>query len=118
MTTLRVAMLDVATVKLMESFAGSWVSILGLCRKLFRILDLIFEPLAMDNPKTVLRLSDEMKSEMLALVIVGTFAAYNLRACFLDRVYSTDASKEWMAGVVAPCLTIRKGVWTKLLTPI
>ena len=126
--TMRVVRLGLATVSLLESLAGSWVSIYGVRRKLFCILNLIFEPLGIPDQKKVLRLSPELISELCCLVIMGTLCVVNLRAGFFDHVVATDASEKWMAGVSAPCpcnvvqelarFSLRKAVWTKLLSPL
>lgn len=126
--TMRVVRLGLATVRLLESLAGSWVSIYGVRRKLFCIPNLIFEPLGIPDQKKVLRLSPELISELCPLVIMGTLCVVNLRAGFFDQVVATDASEKWMAGVSAPCpckvvqelarFSLRKAVWTKLLSPL
>eukprot|EP00435_Cladocopium_sp_Y103_P032740 s2760_g8.t1 len=125
--TLRVATLGLSTVSLLDALAGSWVSLLGLRRKLYSMLNLIFEPLGISDQKKILRLSPELVDELVSLVIIGTLGCVNLRACFYDQVVATDASENWMAGVTAFCpervvaevsrFSLRKGVWTKLLTP-
>ena len=126
--TMRVVRLGLATVGLLESLAGSWVSIFSIRRKLFCILDLVFEPLGIPDQKKVIRLSPGLVSELCSLVIMGTLAVVNLRADFMDKVMATDASEKWMAGVSAYCprnivkevsrYSLRKAVWTKLLTPL
>ena len=125
--TVRTCMLGLATVGLLEAIAGSWVSLLGVRRKLFSLLDIVFEPLSISDQKMVIRLSDEIKSELLAVAVMGSLAVVNLRASYASFVCATDASMEWMAAVRAPlpekiCRelgrhTIRKGVWAKLLPP-
>ena len=125
--TVRTCMLGLATVGLLEAIAGSWVSLLGVRRKLFSLLDIVFEPLSIKDQKMVIRLSDEIKSELLAVAVMGSLAVVNLRASYAPFVCATDASMGWMAAVRAPlpekiCRelgrhTIRKGVWAKLLPP-
>ena len=128
LVTMRVVTLGLCTVSLIEALAGSWVSLLGLRRKLFCILDLIFEPLGIADQKAIIRLSPELLSELGSLVVLATLSCVNLRADFLEQVVATDASEGWMAGVSAFCprnivaeasrFSLRKGVWTKLLSPI
>ena len=126
--TWRVCLLRLSTVSLLESLAGVWVSLLGLRRRLYAAMDLVFQPLMMDQKSNaVLRLSDEMVAELASLAILGTLAVVNLRARFAQFVSATDASSSWMAAVRAEvpeqitaeisrqCL--RKGVWAKLLPP-
>eukprot|EP00435_Cladocopium_sp_Y103_P015082 s84_g3.t1 len=126
--TLRVATLGLSTVSLLDALAGSWVSLLGLRRKLYSMLNLVFEPLGIADQKKIIRLSPELIDELVSLVVVGILGCVNLRAVFYDRVVATDASECWMAGVTAPFpekvvaevsrFSLRKGVWTKLLTPL
>ncbi len=99
--TTRVCLLGLATVGLLEALAGAWVSLLGVRRKLFSVLDIIFEPLVIADQKAVIRLSPELISEMMAAAVLGTLACVNLRAKFADFVVATDASLHWMAGVRA-----------------
>lgn len=80
-----------------------------------------------DRPNAVVRLSDDLKSELASLVVMGPLAVVNLRAQFSSFVSAADASSEFLAGVRAPvdsaiakevsrhCL--RKGNWTHLLPP-
>ena len=125
--TARVCLLGLATVGLLEALAGAWVSLLGVRRKLFSVLDIIFEPLVIADQKAVIRLSPELISEMMAAAVLGTLACVNLRAKFADFVVATDASLHWMAGVRAPAPSrftkelsrhcIRRGIWSRLLSP-
>lgn len=124
---MRVASLGLASVGLLEAIAGSWVSILGIRRRLYSVMDIIFEPLCIADQKIVLRLSPELVSELEALVVVGSLAVVNLRADFYCQIVATDASGDCMAGVAAECPEkvlrevsrhcLRKGTWTKLLPP-
>ncbi len=123
--TLRVCSLGVSTVGLLEALAGSWVSLLGTRRRLYSAMELIFEPLGIPDQKAIIRLSPELKSELLSLVVLGSLAVVNIRAPASDFVLATDASLDAMAGVMAPiprrvsqeitrhCL--KKGNWSKLL---
>ena len=125
--TTRVCLLGLATVGLLEALAGAWVSLLGVRRKLFSVLDIIFEPLVIADQKAVIRLSPELISEMMAAAVLGTLACVNLRAKFADFVVATDASLHWMAGVRASAPSrftqelsrhcIRRGIWSRRLSP-
>jgi len=68
---MRVCSLGLTTIGLMEALAGCWVALLGVRRRLFSLLCLIFEPLGLDDQKAVIRLSSEMISEMSLLVVLG-----------------------------------------------
>ena len=126
--TLRVIRLGLSTVGLLEALAGSRVALLGVRRRLFSILDIIFEPLSIKDQKTVIRLSDDLISELMVTVVVGSLAVVNLRSKAAPFVAATDASGSWMAGVRADIPegvaveafrhVIRKGVWSKLLPPM
>ena len=126
--TMRVCSLGLATIGLMEALAGCWVALLGVRRRLFSLLCLIFEPLGVDDQKAVIRLSSEMISEMSLLVILGPLAVVNLRAKHADFVVATDASCDTLAAVradVAPTISqelarhgLRKGNWSRMLTPL
>ena len=124
--SLRVASLGLATISLLESLAGSWVSLLSVRRRMFSILDSLFAPLGSGaSQKAVVRLSDEITSELLAVSVLGPLAAVNLRADYADFICATDASSNCLAGVKAsvPAAvvkelsrhTLRKGAWSKLL---
>ena len=126
--TLRVCSLGLATVGLLESLAGMWVSLLGVRRRLYSLMDVIFEPLMMDcRSSTVLRLSEDLIAELTSIAILGTLAVVNLRAPFGSFVSATDASRRAIAAVRAPLPsravaelsrhTLRKGIWARLLPP-
>ena len=126
--TLRVCSLGLCTLSLLESLAGMWVSLLGVRRRLYSLLDVIFEPLTLNcKGNTVIRLSDALLSEMSAVAVLGTLAVVNLRAKFASFVVATDASSDVIAGVRAQIdakvaqemarHVIRRGVWSRLLPP-
>ena len=125
--TLRVTRLGLATIGLLECLAGSWVSLLGVRRRLYSLLDIIFDALTVEDQKQVVRLSDALTSELQLLCVLGPLAVVNLRAKAAPFVAATDASLEGMAAVRAECPrsiseelfrhVVRKGVWAKLLGP-
>ena len=125
--TVRVSLLGLATVGLLEALAGAWVSLLGVRRKLYSLLDMIFEPLTIADQRMVIRLSPEIIAEMMSIVVLGSLACVNLRAKFAGFVTATDASMHWMAAVRAkvprPFVKelsrhcVRRGIWSKLLPP-
>ena len=125
--TLRVAALGLATVGLLESLAGSWISILGCRRRMFCIMDIIFEALSIEDQQKVIRLSPSLIGELLSLVILAPLAAVDLRCPFSKVLVATDASLDAMAAVTANipqhaaaelCRTgLCKGRWTQLLSP-
>ena len=123
--TLRICSLGLATVGLLEALAGTWVSLLGVRRKLFSLMHYVFEPLGVDDQKLVIRLSDKMISELISFVTLASLSVINLRAMFSDFVAATDASSGWMAAVRAKVPSgivrelsrhcLRKGAWSRLL---
>lgn len=126
--TLRVCSLGLCTLSLLESLAGMWVSLLGVRRRLYSLLDVIFEPLTLNcRSNTVIRLSDALISEMTSVTVLATLAVVNLRAKFAGFVVATDASNDVIAGVRAQIdekvaqemarHVIRRGVWSRLLPP-
>ena len=125
--TMRVCSLGLATVGLLEALAGSWVALLSVRRRLFSVMEIVFEPLGIGDQKAVVRLSPELKDELVSFVILCRLAMVNLRARAADFVVATDASTEAIAAVKAPLcepmvkeLTrhcLRKGAWAKLLQP-
>ena len=93
--TLRICSLGLCTVSLLESIAGMWVSLLGVRRRLYSLMDVMFEPLRMSSrPNNVIRFSDAMTSELASVAVLGTLAVVNLRARFANFVVATDASSE------------------------
>eukprot|EP00435_Cladocopium_sp_Y103_P076324 s94_g91.t1 len=69
--------------------------------------------------------SEELISELSALIILGTLAVVNLRADYYNLVVATDASGDCMAAATAECPpeivsevaghTLKKGIWAKML---
>ena len=125
--TLRVSRLGLATIGLLETLAGSWVSLLSVRRRLYSLLDEVFDALSIEDQKVVVRLSESLTSELLLLCVLGPLAVVNLRAKAAPFVAATDASMDYIAAVRAPCPSliseelfrhvIRKGIWAKLLGP-
>ena len=125
--TLRVTRLGLATIGLLETLAGSWVSLLSVRRRLYSLLDEVFDALSVEDQKAVVRLSDSLTSELQLLCILGPLAVVNLRAKAAPFIAATDASMSYTAAVRAPCPdriseelfrhVVRKGIWTKLLGP-
>ena len=125
--TMRVCSLGLATVGLLEALAGSWVALLSIRRRLFSVMEIVFEPLGIDDQKAVIRLSPELKDELISFVVIATLAVVNLRAEAAEFVVATDASTSALAAVKANLdspiveeLTrhcLRKGAWSKLLLP-
>lgn len=127
MVTMRVATLGLATVGLLETLAGVWVALYGLRRRLFCLLDVIFEALGIEDQKVVVRLSDELIDELVAVVVMAPMAMINLRAAYAPFLVATDASLDGLAGVRTELTAefsmelcrhaLRKSCWSTLLPP-
>ena len=125
--SLRVAQLGLATISLLETLAGSWIALLAPRRRFLCLMDVIFDALSVDDQKAVVRLSAELKGELLSLAILAPLATMDLRAVFSDKLIATDASLDCIAAVRATiplhlskelCRTaLVKGRWTQLLSP-
>ena len=125
MITMRVAMLRLSSVKLMEMLAGSWVSVISCRRRMLCLMDLIFEPLGIDDARSIIRLSPGLVDELVSLAVLGPLACTDLRSPFLPFVGATDASLQWMAAVRADVdeqvvqelgrHALKKSTWSKLL---
>ena len=112
---------------LLEAIAGSWVSIFGLRKRLLCLMDIIFEPLSIEEKSLVLQLSDEFISELWSLILVGPLSGVNLRAQYASYVTATDASLDWLAAVRAPLeaslveefsrRSLKRGAWAQSLSP-
>ena len=125
--TMKVAMLGFSSVKLLETLAGAWIAILTMRRRMFCILDIIFEPLGISDGAQIVALSPALQDELCILSCTFLLAVADLRADFLPMISATDASCEFMAGVRAelPCscakefarFSLKKGTWSRLLPP-
>lgn len=125
--TMRVAMLGFSSIKLLETLAGSWISVLTMRRRMFCLLDIIFEALAVDDPCAIIALSPELQDEFSVLAFTFLLARGDLRAPFLPFISATDASNDAMAGARAPLdsaivcecsrFSLKKSTWSRLLPP-
>ena len=122
-----VARLGYSSVELLQTLAGSFISLLLFRRRLLSIISAIFQAIRGRSARDIVRLSGEVRSELCLLAILLPMACTNLRAPVSHRITATDAS-QWGEGAVeatipgllaaeAHRLILRKSVWTKLLTP-
>ena len=126
--TLRTCILGLATVGLLESLSGSWISVLMLRRRLLSLMSEIF--LATSSGLTagaVVRLSDSLKDELLTLVLLAPYAVVNFRAKHLCSIRATDSS-DWGSAAVsgevseevareAYRCSLTRSSWSRLLPP-
>ena len=125
--TVRVAMLGVATVGLLKALCGSWTSIVLLRRRILSMMSTVFAAAGCGDLDDIVRLSTDLKSELLGLICLGPLVAVDLRAEPAGFLSATDASTWGGAGVraVVPkelvlefCRhSLYKGTWTHLLPP-
>ena len=125
--TMRVVLMGTASVKLLEVLSGSWISILVIRRRMFCLMNIIFDALALKEDNLVLRLSPALCDELCSLAVLGPLAVFDLRAQFCNYIGATDASGSWMAGVRAPLeavavqeisrYSLKKSTWSRLLPP-
>lgn len=121
-------MLGVISISLLESLAGSWVSVFVLRRRYLSVMNEIFR--AVHSGATggmVLRMSAAFKDELVSCCIFGTLTVCNLRASTLPVIKASDASDWGMAAVSASIprrvameaarFSLTKSVWSKLLPP-
>ena len=114
------------SVSLLEALAGSSVSIFGLRKRLLCLMDIVFEPLGIEDKTLVFQLSDEMISEIWSFILVGPLSGVNLRQ-YAPYIGATDASLDWLAAVraqVEPSMveefsrrSLKQGAWSQLLPP-
>ena len=115
------------SVSLLEAIAGSWVSIFGLRKRLLCLMDVLFEALGIAEKGAVLKLSDDLLSELWSLILIGPLSGVNMRAHYAPFVTATDASMDWLAAVRSPLeaslveefsrKSLRRGAWSQLLPP-
>ena len=122
-----VASLGYASVELLMSLVGSWISAMLCRRRTLCLLETVYEALRGRELDDVLRLSGKLRSELLSLVIVAPLLQANLRAAPDDRLWLVDASSRKLAVVSTPIhrslskelgrLALRKGTWSRMLPP-
>jgi hypothetical protein len=125
--TASTARLGFATVALLQTLAGAWVSVLQLRRRMMCLLDEIYVAQQGREATSIVEMSEPLVSELWLLVILAPLAVTDLRAQTLDELYLTDASEEMKASVrstLSSCFSrelhrhsLIRGAWTKLLTP-
>lgn len=124
--TMRVCSLGLATVGLLRSLAGSYVSVFALRRRLLAIMNLIFDAIsASRSDRQVVRLSGPLRDELFAMMLLAPLAVVNLRARTIGTLRATDSSNWGMAAVSSEIpvmvakeamrLSLCKSRWTKLL---
>lgn len=124
---LQIERLGYASVEILQTVAGSLVSLFLFRRRLLSLLDAIFQSCSGRSSRSIVRLTGRARGELLVMAALLPYAATNIRAGFLPRVTASDASNWGEAGVFAevPCSvsaelcrhSLRRSVWAKLLPP-
>ena len=125
--TMKIAMLGFSSVKLLETLAGAWIAVLTMRRRMFCLLDIIFEPLGIGDGGQIVALSPALQDELCILSTTFLLATADLRAEFLPMISATDASSDCLGAVRATLpvrctaefsrFSLRKGTWSRLLPP-
>ena len=123
--TTGVIKLGVCTISLLNVLIGSWTSVFLYKRRLLNVCYAALQ--SSENSRTVLRLSDELVSELILIVALAPLAVTFLKAANARDVYASDASSwglavckarlpSWIVGEVHRH-KLRKNTWVKLLSP-
>ena len=127
--TIGIIRLGVSTISLLEMIVGSWTSIFLFRRRMLSLLQVCYSALQSGSQRRdVLRLSVELKEELLLMISLAPLAATFLRTKDCRSVYASDASS-WGWAIVKASLPLflrdeihrhrlRKSVWAKLLSPL
>ena len=98
--TVRVCCLGVSTVALLESICGSWISVLMTRRRLLSLMGEVFALVSSGlEQKAIVRLSPEVKDELMSMVQLVSLACVNLRARTQPLLKATDSS-DWGSAAV------------------
>ena len=123
----RVIRIGYASISLLETVAGVFISVFSFRRRLFSLLTEIYKLPGGLDPKHVIPLSDALVDELVLCVCLAPLAVTNIRSSFCEELYMTDASNWGEAVVTAPVgeklsremlrHSLNKPAWTRLLTP-
>ena len=124
---LQVSALGFCTVELLQTLAGSVVSLFLFRRRLLSLMDAIFQACRNRSGDSIVQLTGRLKGELLMFAVLMPFACSNLRAAVQPRITASDASTWWEASCSADIPqraaeelyrhVLRKSVWTRLLPP-
>ena len=124
---LKLAQIGACTGSLMQILAGSVISLCLYRRRLLSLLDSLFDSYRGRADHEIFRLNGRTQSDLIMLATLLPMACVNLRATTPSLVAAADASNWGEAGVVAKIPraigkelvrhSLRKSVWTKLLSP-
>lgn len=123
----QVASLRLASIGLLESLAGGFVSILSYRRRMLSLLDSIYSVQSNRQQSDIVHLPDTLVDELTLLSILSPLAVTDIRTPFDEFVYCVDAS-DWGEAVVRSHVgasmgkelhrhALKRSVWTKMLSP-
>eukprot|EP00438_Fugacium_kawagutii_P002455 Skav235883 [mRNA] locus=scaffold5594:7902:12776:+ [translate_table: standard] len=125
--TVQAAKLGYASVGLLETLSGAWISILQVRRRMLCLLQVLYECQRGRQQEDIIRLPMEAIEELYVLALLGPLAVVEMRAPSMPEVYMSDASEWGTASVratIPTCMakefqrhTLSRGAWSKLLTP-
>lgn len=125
--TLQVIRLGVCSISLLEVLCGGFVSIFTFRRRMMSLIDVCYRIQSGRERADIIKLPDELCSELWGLIILAPLAVAELRATCSTDIFAVDASN-WGEAVVQSQLSpfmakeihrhgLSKGTWTKLLSP-
>ena len=102
--TMKIAMLGYSSVKLLETLAGSWIAILTMRRRMFCLLDSVFEPLGIADGNKVVALSPALQDETLPHLVALSFwlQPISVQSSYLWSQQLTPPAKPWQPSEL-PC---------------
>ena len=126
--TVGVIKLGICTLSLLNVLVGSWTSVFLYKRRMLSLINVSYAALhSSEDPRAVLRLSDELLSELILIVSLAPLAVTFLTAENSNFVFASDASSWGLAVCKAPLPLwlrgeihrhkLRKSTWVKLLSP-
>ena len=127
--TLGVVKLGVCTISLLEVLVGCWNSIFLFRRRMLSLFNVCYEALQRaEDRRSVIRLSPELRTELLLFVNLAPVAATCIRTLDSPVLYASDASDWGWAACSAELPEVlrsevhrhklSKPVWAKLLSPL
>lgn len=125
--TLKTVQLGYSTVGLLEVLAGCFVAAFQVRRRLMSALEHIYSAQRLRSRSTIVKLSDELRNELLAVVGLLPLAVIDMRIKPSSTLIASDASTQAEAAVAVEIGEertaefqkhgIQKGLWNRLLSP-
>ena len=123
----QVAALRLASVNLLESLAGGFVSIFSYRRRMLSLMDSIYSVQAQRSQADIVHLPIALIDELTLMAILAPLAVTDIRTPFSADLYCVDAS-DWGEAVVKSHVglamgeelhrhALKRSVWTKMLSP-